>query len=98
MSTQEFLILCLVGGLAGWLASTIVRGYGNGLFGNIAVGILGSFIGGWLFGKVLKTQIVTDSVWLNDILISAAGAIVLLLVIGVVYPKRKRITVSGLSI
>ena len=90
MSTQEFLILCLVGGLAGWLASTIVRGYGNGLFGNIAVGILGSFIGGWLFGKVLKTQIVTDSVWLNDILISAAGAIVLLLVIGVVYPKRKR--------
>ncbi|MEM7575235.1 MAG: GlsB/YeaQ/YmgE family stress response membrane protein [Bacteroidota bacterium] len=90
MSTQEFLILCLVGGLAGWLASTIVRGSGLGLFGNIAVGILGSFVGGWLFGRVLKTQIVTDSVWLNDILISSAGAIVLLLVIGIIYPKGKR--------
>ncbi len=36
--------------MAGWLAGIVVKGYGYGLVGNIAVGILGSVIGGWLFG------------------------------------------------
>ncbi|MEM6395507.1 MAG: GlsB/YeaQ/YmgE family stress response membrane protein [Bacteroidota bacterium] len=90
MSTQEFLILCLIGGLAGWLASSVVRGYGAGFFGNIAIGIVGSLVGNWLFTKILKTEIVTDSGLVNDILTASVGAIVLLLVIGLVGPKRRQ--------
>ncbi|MEL6391388.1 MAG: GlsB/YeaQ/YmgE family stress response membrane protein [Bacteroidota bacterium] len=90
MSTQEFLILCLIGGLAGWLASSVVRGYGAGFFGNIAIGIVGSFVGNWIFTKLLKTELITDSGLLNDVLTASVGAVVLLLVIGVVSPRRKR--------
>ncbi|MEM6879456.1 MAG: GlsB/YeaQ/YmgE family stress response membrane protein [Bacteroidota bacterium] len=90
MSTQEFLILCLIGGLAGWLASSVVRGYGAGFFGNIAIGIVGSLVGNWIFTKLLKTELITDSGLLNDVLTASVGAVVLLLVIGVVSPRRKR--------
>ena len=90
MTTQEFLILCLIGGLAGWLASSVVRGYGAGFFGNIAIGIVGSLVGNWLFDKILKTQLITDSGLLNDLLTAAVGAVVLLFVIGIVAPRRKR--------
>lgn len=39
----------LVGLLAGWLAGLAVRGYGFGVIGNIVVGVIGAFIGNWVF-------------------------------------------------
>jgi uncharacterized membrane protein YeaQ/YmgE (transglycosylase-associated protein family) len=51
MAPQTLLIWLVIGGVAGWLAGVIVKGYGYGLLGNIAIGILGSVIGGWLFGN-----------------------------------------------
>jgi uncharacterized membrane protein YeaQ/YmgE (transglycosylase-associated protein family) len=51
MAPQTLLIWLVIGGVAGWLAGVIVKGYGFGLLGNIAIGILGSVIGGWLFGS-----------------------------------------------
>jgi uncharacterized membrane protein YeaQ/YmgE (transglycosylase-associated protein family) len=50
MSGEVLLIWILVGAVAGWLASTVVRGGGMGLLGDIVVGIIGAFIGGWLAG------------------------------------------------
>jgi uncharacterized membrane protein YeaQ/YmgE (transglycosylase-associated protein family) len=38
----------IIGGVAGWLAGTLVKGGGFGLIGDIVVGIIGAFIGGWL--------------------------------------------------
>src|SRR5258708_29349536 len=38
----------VLGGLAGWLASTLVRGGGLGIVGDILVGIVGAFIGGFI--------------------------------------------------
>jgi len=43
-----FIVWLIVGGVAGWLAGLIVRGYGFGIIGNIIVGIVGAFIAGWL--------------------------------------------------
>jgi uncharacterized membrane protein YeaQ/YmgE (transglycosylase-associated protein family) len=34
----------------GWLAGQIVRGTGLGLIGDLVMGIIGAFIGDWLFG------------------------------------------------
>ena len=39
-----------IGAIAGWLAGTLVKGGGFGLLGNIIVGIVGAFVGGYLFG------------------------------------------------
>ena len=44
MSLESLLILCLVGGIAGWLAALLLRGRGLGILGNIVVGILGAFV------------------------------------------------------
>jgi uncharacterized membrane protein YeaQ/YmgE (transglycosylase-associated protein family) len=39
----------IVGLLAGLLASFAVGGTGYGLLGDIIIGIIGAFVGGWLF-------------------------------------------------
>jgi uncharacterized membrane protein YeaQ/YmgE (transglycosylase-associated protein family) len=39
----------LIGGIAGWLAGTFMRGRGFGLLKNVLVGIVGAFVGGILF-------------------------------------------------
>jgi uncharacterized membrane protein YeaQ/YmgE (transglycosylase-associated protein family) len=40
----------IVGLIAGFLASRVMRGGGYGLIGDIIVGIVGAFLGGWLAG------------------------------------------------
>lgn len=42
----------VVGLIAGFLASLVMRGGGYGIVGDIIVGIIGAFIGGWLFSLV----------------------------------------------
>jgi len=46
---MDILTWLIVGLVAGVLASLIVGGSGYGLLGDIVVGIVGAFIGGWLF-------------------------------------------------
>ncbi len=49
---MDILWIVLVGLVAGWLAGQFIRGGGFGLGGNIAVGIVGAFLGSWLFGQL----------------------------------------------
>ncbi|MDD5194695.1 MAG: GlsB/YeaQ/YmgE family stress response membrane protein [Candidatus Omnitrophica bacterium] len=37
-----------IGGIIGWLAGLIVKGRGFGIIGDIAVGIVGAMLGGWM--------------------------------------------------
>jgi uncharacterized membrane protein YeaQ/YmgE (transglycosylase-associated protein family) len=46
---MEIITWLIVGLVAGVLASLIVGGAGYGILGDIVVGIVGAFIGGWLF-------------------------------------------------
>lgn len=47
---MNYLIFLLIGIVAGWLASIIMKGRGFGLIMNMILGIIGSFIGGTIFG------------------------------------------------
>jgi uncharacterized membrane protein YeaQ/YmgE (transglycosylase-associated protein family) len=38
------------GVIAGWLAGVVTKGRGFGLFGDLIVGVVGSVLGGWIFG------------------------------------------------
>jgi len=81
MSTESILVILLVGIVAGWLAGKIVRGAGFGLIGDLLVGIAGAFVASWLFprfGIPLGTGIV------SAIIYSALGAVILLLVVGLI--------------
>ena len=52
LSSQGLLIILLVGLVAGWLAGQIVQGTGFGIIGDIVIGVLGAFIGSWLFPQL----------------------------------------------
>lgn len=47
-----FLYWVLVGLVAGWLAGKIARGRGFGCIADVILGLVGSFIGGWVFVKL----------------------------------------------
>jgi uncharacterized membrane protein YeaQ/YmgE (transglycosylase-associated protein family) len=81
MRPETLLIWLVVGAVAGWLASTLVKGGGLGLIGDIVVGVLGAFIGGWLLPRLG----IHMGVGLVSVVISATiGAIVLLLLLRLV--------------
>ncbi len=48
LSLSNVLWWLLVGLIAGFLASRVMRGGGYGLIGDIVVGLIGAFLGGWL--------------------------------------------------
>ena len=52
MSAESLLIILLVGLVAGWLAGQIVQGTGLGLVADIAIGVVGVFIGSWLLPRL----------------------------------------------
>jgi uncharacterized membrane protein YeaQ/YmgE (transglycosylase-associated protein family) len=83
MTLTGLIIFLLIGAIAGWLAGLIVRGFGFGLLGNIVVGIIGALLAGWLLpalgvGFSLGSPIVTSIVY------ALIGAIVLLVIIGLI--------------
>jgi len=82
MSTETLLIFLVVGVIAGWLAGQIVRGGGFGLVGDMIVGVIGSFLGGWLFSRF--GVISPASGLLGAILGATVGAVVLLLALRMV--------------
>jgi uncharacterized membrane protein YeaQ/YmgE (transglycosylase-associated protein family) len=52
MGTQNLILFLVVGLVAGWLAGKILKGSGFGLVGDLVVGVIGAFIGVWLFGQL----------------------------------------------
>lgn len=49
MTTQNLILFLVIGILAGFLAGKIMKGSGFGLVGDLVVGVVGAFFGGWLF-------------------------------------------------
>ena len=78
LSSESLLVILFVGLIAGWLAGQIVRGTGFGVIGDIIVGVLGALIASLLFPK-LGIHLGTGLV--REILYSAIGAIILLLIV-----------------
>ena len=80
LSGQSLLVIIIVGIVAGWLAGLIVRGGGFGIIGDLAVGIVGAFIGNWLLAQFH----VHFAAGLVGLIVNATiGAIVLLLILRV---------------
>lgn len=49
---MDILMWLVVGLVAGVLASLVMGGTGYGLIGDIVIGIVGAFVGGWLFARL----------------------------------------------
>ncbi len=46
----------ILGAIAGWLAGKIMSGHGYGIIWDIVVGIVGAFLGGFVFSLIFGTQ------------------------------------------
>jgi len=81
MPLEALLIWLIIGAVAGYLAGVIVKGYGFGVVGNIVVGIVGAFLAAWLLPRL---GFYPSGDILAQILAATIGAIVLLVLIGLV--------------
>ena len=75
------IIACLVVGvLAGWIAER-VTGRNHGLLTNLIVGIVGAFVGGFLFSTLLGFSYV-EGINVPTIAVASAGSVILLALFG----------------
>jgi uncharacterized membrane protein YeaQ/YmgE (transglycosylase-associated protein family) len=68
----------IIGLAAGWLAGVLVKGGGYGLLGDLVVGVIGAFLGGFLFTKL---GISAGGGLAGSLVVATIGAIVLLVIV-----------------
>jgi uncharacterized membrane protein YeaQ/YmgE (transglycosylase-associated protein family) len=76
------IIMLVVGAIAGWLAGLVVQGTGFGLVGDIAIGIIGALIAGFLF-PYFGLAITVGGGILGAIIMAFIGAVILLVIVKV---------------
>ena len=69
----------ILGALSGWIANRLMKNSSSGLIDNIIIGIIGAFIGGFVF-NFLGAQTITGFN-LHSIFVSVVGACILLWII-----------------
>ena len=77
---MNLLIFLLIGALAGWAAGLVMKGRGLGVLGNIIVGVIGAFLGGWL----LPMLGVSFGGNIGLFITAFIGAVVLLALVGLI--------------
>ena len=75
---NNFLWVLIVGLIAGWLAGVLVKGGGFGLIGDLVVGVIGAFLGGFLFTSL---GVSAGGGLLGAIVVATIGAVVLLFLV-----------------
>jgi uncharacterized membrane protein YeaQ/YmgE (transglycosylase-associated protein family) len=85
---MNILLWIVFGGLAGWIASLLVGADTQfGALGNIIVGIIGAFLGGWIadqlgFGGAKGAERPTS---LASFAIAVLGAVLLLFIVNLIF-------------
>jgi uncharacterized membrane protein YeaQ/YmgE (transglycosylase-associated protein family) len=74
---RHVVVFLVIGAVAGWLASWIVGG--EGLLTYLLSGVIGSFVGGYLF-SALKIRLPISNVWLAQIVTSTVGAVIVVII------------------
>lgn len=69
----EIIIICLIGGIAGWIAGVMVDSDNKSVLIDILIGIVGGYIGYHLFGYNLS---ITPNIWVNKTLTSIALSLI----------------------
>lgn len=81
----QLLLFIVVGAVAGWLAGQFMRGHGFGLVGDVIVGIIGSFIGGYVM-PVAGTRL--GGGIFGTLFVAFLGAVLLLFVVRLFTGRR----------
>ena len=71
----------IIGALAGAIGGRIADGRGFGCLGNIIVGVIGSFLGGYLFQRFSVS--IGDGFW-GSLITATVGAVIFLTVLNII--------------
>ncbi|MCU0823015.1 MAG: GlsB/YeaQ/YmgE family stress response membrane protein [Leptospira sp.] len=76
----NFIWFLLIGLIAGWLAGRILRGKGFGIIVNLVIGVVGSFLGGIVFGFFGFRSYGL----IAELIVATIGAILLIFLAGII--------------
>ena len=80
MNTWSLILFLVIGLIAGWAAGQVLKGRGFGLIGDLIVGVIGAFLGGWLFSLL---NISAGGI-LGSLITAFVGAVVFLYLIRII--------------
>ena len=80
---MNIIIILIVGGILGWLASIVMRTDGQqGIFLNVVIGIVGAFLAGFVITPLIGGAPITSGNFdIRSLVASFLGAVVLLAVV-----------------
>ena len=78
----------VVGIIGGFIGSKFVNNNGQGLVGDLFLGVIGAVVGGWAFNQFGQSGV--TGINLYSILVSAVGSIVVLIVYHALSGRRVR--------
>jgi uncharacterized membrane protein YeaQ/YmgE (transglycosylase-associated protein family) len=83
---MNIIIMLIVGGIIGWLASIVMRTDGQqGIILNVVVGIVGAMLAGFLLTPLLGgAPITSGALDIRSLIVSFLGALVLLAVVNLI--------------
>ncbi len=80
---MTLILIILIGGLLGWIASKIMHTDAQqGVLLNVVVGIVGALLAGWILSPLFNTGSITSGDFsIGSLLVSLLGAVVLLAIV-----------------
>lgn len=79
------IILLVVGGIIGWLASIVMRTDAQqGIVLNVVVGIVGALLGGFLLTPFIGGGSITEGITAGSLIVSFLGAVILLAIVNLI--------------
>ena len=89
---MTWIIIIVVGGILGWLASIVMRTDAQqGILLNIVVGIIGAILGGLLLAPLIGGGSITSGAFdIKSLLVSFLGAVILLAIVNLFRRGRVR--------
>lgn len=78
IDTRALVVFAVIGILAGFLASILIGG-GGGLLRYLITGIIGAFVGGYLF-EALKIDLGIGNKFLSEVVTATVGAVIVVII------------------
>ena len=86
---MSILAWIVLGGIAGWIGSLLVNKTGEGLLRDILLGVVGAFIGGWVFSAAGSTGVTGFNLW--SLLVAVIGSVIFLVLYHALFGTRRAV-------
>lgn len=78
---MNIILWIIFGALAGWIASMIMGNNAKqGWLGNIIVGVVGAFVGGWVLSLILPGDVDITGFNITSLIVAIVGAVIVLFI------------------